>query len=165
MTDLLNWWIEWVMGPWWCDETGRWVETWSGEDQFLDCHATNDIQLRFSESTFTFWVKFCWIIQTLWGLMPGLWWNVMKCDEMMNLVMTHTFPSSNEILAEDDDSAPFVGKLELSKWVETFYNKPHNSQNSGQLLACRVRWIPAIKRGSQRSFSPDMTENVQKPAF
>ena len=85
---------------------------------------------------------------------------VMKCDEMMNLVMTHTFPSSNEILAEDDDSAPFVGNLELSKWVETFYNKPHNSQNSGQLLACRVRWILAIKRGSQRSFSPDMTENV-----
>ena len=38
---------------------------------------------------------------------------VMKCDEMMNLVMTHTFPSSNEILSEEDDSAPFVGNLRI----------------------------------------------------
>ena len=94
------------------------METWSGEDQFLDCHATNDIQLGFSVSTFTFWVKF--LLNNTDIVRPHAGAG-MKCDEMMNLVMTHAFPSSNEILSEDDDdSAPFVGNLRIIEVSRVF---------------------------------------------
>ena len=62
-----------------------------------------------------------------------MWWN----DELRH--DTH-FPSSNEIFS-DDESTPFVGNFELSKWVETFWNKAQfnpgsflqNSMNSDDM--------------------------------